>query len=115
MEQSAVQQSHSALLHDVQPNYTALAMSAPKVGLESGLPSPAQDPQNAAAMRTRAAIGGVAGGAITAPVATARVLLGGAAGSYAGGHAGSYLACPTGETIGKTLGGLAGGIAGGAG
>src|SRR5438045_1575451 len=59
MQDRATQQARSQLLTSNAPqeNYTSLAMTSPKQGLESGLPSPAQDPQNASAMRTGAAIG----------------------------------------------------------
>jgi hypothetical protein len=53
--------------------------------------------------------------AITAPIATARALLGATAGSYAAGHAGRYLAGDVGEQVGKIGGGLVGGALGAAG
>jgi hypothetical protein len=125
MEQRAAQQAHASSnvyrpteqapplsSNIMKPNYLAMGMSSPHEGLESGLSSPAQDPQKAQAMRTGAAIGGLAGGAISAPVAAGRALLGSLAGSYAGGHAGRYIGGETGEEIGKVGGGLVGGALG---
>jgi len=115
MDAAAVQQSRASLARGVQPNYTMEAATAPKLGLESGLPSPAQDAQTASTMAKGAGIGSLAGGGIAAPLATLRALLGGVTGSWAGGHAGKYLAGESGEGIGKTVGGLAGAGAGAAG
>lgn len=124
MEQRAAQQAHSSNVYRpaeqapplssniMKPNYLAMGLSSPHEGLESGLSSPAVSPENASAMRSGAAVGSLTGGAITAPIATARALLGSVAGSYAAGHAGRYLAGDTGETIGKIGGGLIGGALG---
>jgi len=54
-------------------------------------------------------------GAIAAPLATARALVGSAVGAYGGGRVGEYLGGETGKTLGEIGGGLAGGIAGGMG
>jgi hypothetical protein len=115
MDAAAVQQSRASLARGVQPNNTALAISAPKYGLESGMESPAVDPQNRSAMGTGAAIGGLASGVVTAPIATGRALLGSVAGAYSAGKAGRYLGGETGEQIGKIGGGLVGGGLGAAG
>jgi hypothetical protein len=115
MDARAVQQSRSSLARGVQPNYAMMVAEAPKQGLESGLSSPAVDPQNAAAMRTGAAIGSIAGGAIANPIATGRALVGSTALAYAGGKSGKYLFGDQGEQIGKIGGGIVGGVLGGAG
>jgi hypothetical protein len=93
---------------------------APLTGIESGLPSPAQTPENQEAMGTGAMIGGALGGGIAGgPRAMPGILrtmgasatggaIGGALGRELGGLGG-----PRGAQIGGTLGALGGSLAGG--
>lgn len=89
------------------------ALTAPKMGLESGLPSPAQVPENVGPMQT----GAVLGSAVTNPLATAGTL----AGSYLSGKGNRLIAKKLGvgekgqdiaEGVGKVAGGIVAGSAG---
>jgi hypothetical protein len=109
---------------DMQPSFLAHAVSAPKQGIESGMSSPAVSPENAEAMGTGAAIGGVGSGLVSGGVkaipAITRSLVGAAGGAglghYGGGAIGSIFGPKgreLGSQIGATVGGIGGGLAGG--
>ena len=104
---------------DMQGSGIATAISAPKMGLESGLPSPAQVPENVGPMQTGAAIGGIAGapiaGGMKALIPVARSLAVGAGVSAAGRYGGSEIGSifgPQGREIGGQIGAGAGLIGG---
>src|SRR5262249_2905518 len=122
MQQRAVQQSRNQLASRIQPNLAMRTASGPDplMGMESGLSTPAQVPENARAMEYGAAIGaplemGIAGGARSIPTIARTVggaAVGSAAGSYGGGKLGGLFG-PKGERVGEEVGAIAGGLAGG--
>lgn len=90
--------------------YLQHAITAPKMGLESGLPSPAQVPENAQAMQA----GAIAGGALTNPLTTAASLGTG----YLAGKGNRLIAQKLGagqktQDIAEGVGNVAGGLVGG--
>lgn len=93
-------------------NLANVLSGKPLTGMESGLSSPAQDPQNAQAMQKGAAIGSL----ITNPVAT----IGSIGGGYLGGKGAKVATQKLGggeraQDIAELGGNLAGGLAGGLG
>jgi hypothetical protein len=118
----AVAQSRASIASRVQPNNLMNVLAGkPLTGMESGLSSPAQTPENAEAMATGAAIGapieGLAVGGARAIPAIARSLVGATAGSAIGGYGGKEVGGlvghpEAGAKVGAAIGGLAGGYTG---
>lgn len=111
---SGLPQPQSPIPQGLQPTqstgYLQHALTAPKMGLESGLPSPAQVPENVGPMQA----GAIAGGALTNPLATAGSL----GTSYLAGKGNRLLAKKLGfgekgQNIAEGTGNFAGGIVGG--